>query len=403
MEKLKLKLLDNFQCLAGNCPNNCCHGWDIELDDAILEEWNKLGVAQRVTLQDSVEKPEGDNTKKVFFKKKTDGNCVHITENGECQVHRDLGHEFLPVTCQDYPRSKLMKEDREIITARLSCPHIINLLLQEKNTSMFEYINSESDETILSISAVYQQLEKMVLRLMSMTNMPLNIRIYHIAMVLSELVRLDAEGQLNEKEFRKLCKTSSMGLKKQLDNISNKIRKKKLSSSALHTGSMWQVLFYNAWHKLEKDFKQKLSGSQNLDLLLSWQPGSDIDQQAHCNKIFDGLSKAKINFAQKYGIKYRPLLQRYLEVRFINNGFPRFPYSDNLVAAFLINIFPFILLNILLWIMAESKTITDDDVVDLIHRMEREIGHSSFTTDFLEQYEEFIHLDSYATSFLEVC
>ncbi len=407
MEKLRLKLLDRFQCLAGECSNSCCHGgWDIEVDETTLEKWNKLGGIQNSALQESVETLANDNNKKVVFKKKPDGNCVNLTENAECQIHRDLGHEFLSVACREYPRLSLAKEDRQVVSARLSCPHVVNLLLQESNTTMFEFDDSElsdSDETVLSMSLIYKQLEKMVLRLMSMANMPLNIRVYHIAMVLSELARLNMEGRLNEKAFRKLCKTSSIGLKKQLDSISNKIRKKKLSASVQHTGSLWQVLFYNAWPKLEKDFKQKMSGSPTFELLLSWQPEADIDHQAHCSKVFNELSKARMKFSQQYGIKYRPLLQRYLEVRFINNGFPRFPYADNQIAAFLINIFPFILVNILLWMRSESETITDDVVIDTIHRLERETGHSSFTTDFLEQYEEFFHLDSYAASFLEIC
>lgn len=163
------------------------------------------------------------------------------------------------------------------------------------------------------------------------------------------------------------------------------------------------MLFYNAWPKLEKDFKQKMKGSATFELLFSWQPEAEIDHQMHCSKVFNALSKTRMKFSQQYGIKYRPLLQRYLEVRFVNNGFPRFPYADNQVAAFLINIFPFILVNTLLWMRSESGTITDDEVIDIIHRVERAIGHSSFTTDFLEQYEEFFHLDSYAASFLEIC
>ncbi|MFV2057030.1 MAG: flagellin lysine-N-methylase [Thiohalomonadales bacterium] len=146
MEKFGLKLLDEFQCLAGDCPNNCCHDWDIEVDETTLKKWNKLTEVQNSALQESVEAPANDNNRKAILKKRSNGNCVHLAENAECQIHRDHGHEFLSVACREYPRFSLAKDDREVVSARLSCPQVINLLLQESNTTMFEFVHSELSE-----------------------------------------------------------------------------------------------------------------------------------------------------------------------------------------------------------------------------------------------------------------
>ena len=41
MRYLKPHFYDKFVCTAGDCPDTCCAGWQIMIDDASLEKYKK--------------------------------------------------------------------------------------------------------------------------------------------------------------------------------------------------------------------------------------------------------------------------------------------------------------------------------------------------------------------------
>ena len=41
MRILKNELYDKFKCLAGNCPETCCYGWRVLVDDDTKSKYEK--------------------------------------------------------------------------------------------------------------------------------------------------------------------------------------------------------------------------------------------------------------------------------------------------------------------------------------------------------------------------
>ena len=41
MLRRKVRGYDSFRCIAGDCPQTCCAGWLIEIDDEALEGYQK--------------------------------------------------------------------------------------------------------------------------------------------------------------------------------------------------------------------------------------------------------------------------------------------------------------------------------------------------------------------------
>ncbi|MCR5650202.1 MAG: flagellin lysine-N-methylase [Lachnospiraceae bacterium] len=87
-----------FSCLCGDCPQTCCRGWVIPLEERdcarLKKTKGKLGLS-------------------LFFatagwtraKFNTDsGRCPFHDADGLCRIQKEKGHEYIPWTCQSYPR-----------------------------------------------------------------------------------------------------------------------------------------------------------------------------------------------------------------------------------------------------------------------------------------------------------
>ena len=81
MEIVKPKYFNSFKCIAGRCPDTCCAGWDVEIDDASAEKY----------------KSETGRLKQYFDKHLTtdedgyifslvDGRCPMLDENNLCRI-----------------------------------------------------------------------------------------------------------------------------------------------------------------------------------------------------------------------------------------------------------------------------------------------------------------------------
>ena len=51
MLRRKVRGYDSFRCIAGDCPQTCCAGWLIEIDDEALEGYQKETSAYGETLR----------------------------------------------------------------------------------------------------------------------------------------------------------------------------------------------------------------------------------------------------------------------------------------------------------------------------------------------------------------
>ena len=53
---------DQFRCLAGDCPDTCCAGWEIVVDDASADRFRAMEDAMGKRLQQSLITVDGETT-----------------------------------------------------------------------------------------------------------------------------------------------------------------------------------------------------------------------------------------------------------------------------------------------------------------------------------------------------
>lgn len=142
MKIVKPTFYKNFKCIAGDCPDSCCQGWEVDADSDSLEYYktldNSLEIKKRI---DSVlSKDEFDNTIFTLASKK---RCPFLNDENLCDMHIAIGGEHTPYTCRTFPRFIYDFGATREIGISFSCPVASDMMY---NTESFDFeteVNSD--------------------------------------------------------------------------------------------------------------------------------------------------------------------------------------------------------------------------------------------------------------------
>lgn len=123
--------LKEFKCIADKCPDTCCAGWLIEIDEASLEKYSSVEGDYRRVLEERIDRSEN------VFRQKTNGECSFLCENKLCDMYSVLGENALCDTCRLYPRHIEEFENVREMTLSISCPEAARLLMKRTEPVMF--------------------------------------------------------------------------------------------------------------------------------------------------------------------------------------------------------------------------------------------------------------------------
>ena len=118
-----------FHCVGGECPDNCCIGWEIDIDDTTFEKYTsftgKLGDKLRNNIVIS------DDGSRCF--KLTDNErCPFLNENNLCEIIIESGENSLCDICNDHPRFHNCFGDLRETGVGLSCIKAAETILNKQ-------------------------------------------------------------------------------------------------------------------------------------------------------------------------------------------------------------------------------------------------------------------------------
>lgn len=144
-----------FQCVGGSCEDNCCIGWDVEIDKTTYQLYQKVKDRELSQLfHDCIYKnPHSydSNIDYALVELAENNRCSFLNEKHLCKIQAKLGHDYLSNVCATYPRYS--NEINGVIeySLNVSCPEAARLILtnrqglsflnEEKNTSPKMIIN----------------------------------------------------------------------------------------------------------------------------------------------------------------------------------------------------------------------------------------------------------------------
>lgn len=124
MQIIKSSYFDRFRCIAGKCPDSCCHEWEVQVDDESAALYRALPGTLGDRLRQVLKDDDGDTYMAI-----ENGRCPMWRDDGLCRIQAELGENALCRTCRDFPRLTHDYGDFIEYGLELSCPEAARLIL----------------------------------------------------------------------------------------------------------------------------------------------------------------------------------------------------------------------------------------------------------------------------------
>lgn len=130
---------EKFTCTANQCPDTCCAGWQIVIDENSLEKYSNVSGDFGIRLLNSIDWKEGSF-------EQYDKRCSFLNAENLCDIYKELGAKALCDTCRLYPRHIEEFENLREFSLSLSCPVAAKMILECREPVKFLEEQDEKEE-----------------------------------------------------------------------------------------------------------------------------------------------------------------------------------------------------------------------------------------------------------------
>lgn len=143
----------DFKCIASECTDTCCAGWEVDVDKASCEYYKtvKGEFGERIKSVMIVHENGEAN-----FTLRENGWCPFLNEKKLCDLYTALGEDKLCETCTDYPRFIEEYGNTREIGLALSCKTAGELILKDDTPMTFE--NNDDGKVLTTYNDIDPQL-----------------------------------------------------------------------------------------------------------------------------------------------------------------------------------------------------------------------------------------------------
>lgn len=368
MHYKKPQYYDNFTCIADRCPDTCCAGWQIVIDDISLENYGKISGTFGERLQKSIDWKEG-----IF--RQNQRRCAFLNQENLCDLYRELGADSLCDTCRMYPRHVEEYEDLREFSLSLSCPVAAEMILGCKEQVRFleeeddvEEQEEEYEDFDIILFDWLEEAREVLLEVIQDRSLPVSARMLVLLNVsfLSQkaldqgiLLEMDLRAEV-EKAVSESRKTS---VQKQGEKVfQNKILLLKDLQKLEVLREEWTELL----HRLEKNLYAR--GVEDYEALRE-----------------EFLESVQETSSQK---KQWEIYEEQLLVFFVYTYFCGAVYDDMIYTKAVLAVFSVLWIEEL-WMerwLSKGKKLEFQDMVQVAYTYAREIEHSDENLNLLEEF-----------------
>ena len=151
---------DKFFCIAGKCPDTCCAGWEIVVDEKFQNIYkSSSSTAARYAVSRMYTDDDGD----VCLKLKN-GRCPMLDDENLCRIYIDMGKNALCDVCRIYPRFNKECDDIIFSGISLSCPEAARLIFEDESFGeLIRYDEGNCSDSLKDILNIYLSLRKRII------------------------------------------------------------------------------------------------------------------------------------------------------------------------------------------------------------------------------------------------
>ena len=128
-----------FSCVADKCPETCCAGWEIGIDEETYYFYQTVTGKTRERLNRYLKEDEDG----YHFQLTENGRCPFLNERNLCDLYMEFGERGMSITCKEHPRFITECGEYSQVDLSLSCPEAGRLFFE---TPLLPKIERERDE-----------------------------------------------------------------------------------------------------------------------------------------------------------------------------------------------------------------------------------------------------------------
>lgn len=131
-----------FSCSADRCKNNCCIGWEIDIDPETYKSYQTLSGPLGKRMENAISL-EGEFP---HFRLDAKERCPFLANNGLCDIISALGEDALCNICKDHPRFRNHYSGTIEIGLGLCCEEAARLILTQTEKVRLIPLNSKEQK-----------------------------------------------------------------------------------------------------------------------------------------------------------------------------------------------------------------------------------------------------------------
>lgn len=141
---VKPDFFDDFKCIASRCKDNCCIGWEIDIDDFTYDSYRSMNTDFSNKIKENIiEASDGSRC----FKLAENDRCPFLNKDNLCDIIINCGETHLCDICREHPRFYEWFPGVTECGLGLSCEEVCRILLKDDEPlTLVEYNDGEKIE-----------------------------------------------------------------------------------------------------------------------------------------------------------------------------------------------------------------------------------------------------------------
>ncbi len=357
---------NEFKCVADKCKDTCCAGWQIAIDEASLEKYKKIKGDYIWKVMANVDWEEG------CFRQDNAKRCAFLNENNLCDFYTNVGEESLCKTCREYPRHTEEFEGVREVTLSVSCPEVARILMERKTPVEFITVEKPEEEETEYFGDfdpfLYSAIEdgrNAMIKILQNRNLPIKER---VVLVLG--MAHDMQRRVNRRELFECDRVIEKYKKeKSIEFVRNYLKEKDPIEEENLAKEVFPLLY--ELEVLREEWNELLQKSQTV-LFASEEDFGTIQKEFTLWKMAN--TDMEIHMEQ-------------IVVYFLYTYFPGSVYDGQLFAKAQMAVYCTWMIE-LLWMARwhmNGKTLSFEEMIELLYRFSREIEHSDENLECLDE------------------
>ena len=378
------KYVDEFKCIGGECEDNCCIGWDVDIDKITFKEYSNVKNNEiEELLHNNVFKNKNftdENWDYGKVKLNNQKRCPLLNEKNYCKIQCSLGEDFLSNVCTSFPRIINKIDDQYEMSLDLACPEAARLILSRKEglditeseKKFNKYIINDEIETNSDEESwlkYFKEIREFSINIIKNRNFTLSERLYVLGDFLENLECIDYEID-DVYEFINEYDVASVINSYKKDNL-NYIFQVSFFNNMINSLDIVNEIDSETFKKYTKEVLNGINAKDNYDI------------EKNADKYINEFK----NYIEKYVNKNDYIFENYLVNFMYNNLFP-FSEGEYMFDAYIMLLIRHSLMRFyLIGMYSYNKTDSGENIIKFIQVFAKAIEHDK---NYLEEILDYI-------------